>query len=207
MCDIGKIVGSGILNFVKQKGLAPIIIVLLIAAAIGGYLVYTGKITLPQQTTQTSVDETANWKTYKGDNFSFQYPTDWNIKSDNNVIFLEKEHYFDNWEGTSQTLKSTIKISHKAVTSELSLDDWLKQLYQRGDDNLFALVTKYAEKTKLDGKDALHVTIPGSAGMVDEGTIAIYKGNGYDISIQGQVAFPNIREVYNQILSTFKFTD
>lgn len=38
----------------KQKGLAPIIIVLIISAAISGYLVYSGKINLNQTTTQVS---------------------------------------------------------------------------------------------------------------------------------------------------------
>lgn len=33
----------------RQQGLAPILIVLLIVAAIGGYLIYSGKINLPQK--------------------------------------------------------------------------------------------------------------------------------------------------------------
>ncbi len=53
----------------KQKGLAPILIILLIAAAAGGYLVYTNYSTnqtkAPQQTIKSSpapTDETANWE-------------------------------------------------------------------------------------------------------------------------------------------------
>ncbi|MDP3974264.1 MAG: hypothetical protein Q8P92_05535 [Candidatus Daviesbacteria bacterium] len=77
----------------KQKGLAPILIVLLIAAAIGGYLIYAGKINLnkptPQQTIQPSTTsdaspaptgavETANWKTYTNKEYriQFKYPAD-----------------------------------------------------------------------------------------------------------------------------------
>ena len=73
----------------NQKGFAPILIVLLITVVIGGYLLYSGKINLPQKqiTTQTtSADETANpdliganWKTYKAfSNFySISYPSKW----------------------------------------------------------------------------------------------------------------------------------
>lgn len=74
----------------KQKGLAPILIVLLITAAVGGYLIYSGKINVsqikptptyrpPDATTMSKSqnDETANWKTYTNTQFgfSFQYPS------------------------------------------------------------------------------------------------------------------------------------
>lgn len=81
----------------KQKGLAPILIVLLIATAIGGYLIYSGKINLPQkQTTQTETltGETANWKTYRGESvytndgssmFTIRYPSDWLLEG--NILY------------------------------------------------------------------------------------------------------------------------
>jgi len=89
---------------VNYKGFAPILIVLIIAAAIGGYLVYSGKINLnqPKQIACTAdakicpdgsvvgrmgpncefaacpqvSDETSNWKTYtnKEYGFEFKYP-------------------------------------------------------------------------------------------------------------------------------------
>ncbi len=69
----------------QQKGLVPILIVLLIAAAIGGYLVYSGKVNLPQKqiaqtlksdasAAPTSAGETANWKTYTNERYSLKYP-------------------------------------------------------------------------------------------------------------------------------------
>ncbi len=76
----------------NQKGLAPILIVLLIAAVIGGYLVYSGKINLnqkpvAQQTPQPSStsDETANWKTFinRDAGYSISYPNTWQVDSSN----------------------------------------------------------------------------------------------------------------------------
>lgn len=86
----------------KQKGLAPILIVFLIAAAVGGYLVYTNysnnrnKI-VSQQTVQSTpvptsqnessssaasgapngAAETVNWKVQKGEYYEFKYPDSW----------------------------------------------------------------------------------------------------------------------------------
>lgn len=79
-----------------QKGLAPILIVILIAAAVGGYLVYSGKINLNQgkptpayrppdavTMSKSQNDDTANWKTYVGtgtdgvSKFSVKYPSGW----------------------------------------------------------------------------------------------------------------------------------
>lgn len=64
----------------SQKGLAPIVIILLIAAGVGGYLIYSGKINLPQkqtlETKTSEVNETTDWKTYSNSSlgFSFSYP-------------------------------------------------------------------------------------------------------------------------------------
>ena len=67
----------------NQKGYAPIFIILLIAGVVGGYLIGSGKLNLPQkQVTQTEtskVDEIANWKTYTNTKYgySIKYPNDW----------------------------------------------------------------------------------------------------------------------------------
>ena len=79
----------------KQKGLAPILIVLLIATAISGYLIYqnqsakpTSPVTTVASPAPTAAAETANpdsiganWKTYTASDFSFKYPSsgDWTI--------------------------------------------------------------------------------------------------------------------------------
>lgn len=70
----------------KQKGLAPILIVLLIALAVGGYLLYQ-KQTKPVSISQSSPtpiasDETANWKIFNSNlSFSFKYPQNFWITS------------------------------------------------------------------------------------------------------------------------------
>lgn len=93
-----------------QKGLAPVLIILLIAA-VGGFLLYTGKIIItPSQPTvpydvykskspssmPTSTLDTSKWKTYdqKDIKLSFRYPPNWNIEE------LNKDKYKEgNWSG------------------------------------------------------------------------------------------------------------
>lgn len=80
----------------KQSGFALILIVLFIAAAVGGYFVYsslrgTGEagnvaISLPAssipKSESTSSAETANWKTFtsKMEGFTLHYPPDWTVE-------------------------------------------------------------------------------------------------------------------------------
>lgn len=85
-------------SMLTQKGLAPIVIIILIAAAIGGFLVYSGKINLKQETTTqiaqptptpddspvpNGTGETVGWKTYNDEKngYSIRYPKEWNLKS------------------------------------------------------------------------------------------------------------------------------
>lgn len=82
-----------------QKGLTPIVIILILAAAICGYLIYSGKINLPQKQTQISksdaspapngTGETANWKIYEdwySARFSFKYPDGWSLHTEGGTI-------------------------------------------------------------------------------------------------------------------------
>ncbi|EKD84777.1 MAG: hypothetical protein ACD_38C00164G0008 [uncultured bacterium] len=81
----------------QQKGLAPILIILLIAAAVGGYLIYSkysvNQTKTPQQNTTSPVPtdvspvpnnagETTSWKTYTDPQslFTIKYPNDNAIK-------------------------------------------------------------------------------------------------------------------------------
>jgi len=73
---------SVILNSMRQCGLAPILIILLIAAATFGYLIYSGKINLPQkQTNQNSTTQVQVRQSDQGSRSQFKMPplafSDW----------------------------------------------------------------------------------------------------------------------------------
>lgn len=87
----------------KQAGLVPILIIILVAAALGGYFIYqkqTKSASSPQPSplsTETPAkveDPTANWKTYQGISnttynkpiaFSLQYHPTWYLES--NILY------------------------------------------------------------------------------------------------------------------------
>ncbi|MDO8570373.1 MAG: PsbP-related protein [Candidatus Daviesbacteria bacterium] len=72
----------------KQKGLAPLLVIVLVAViAVGGYLLYQ-KQTKPVsqlvvQPTPISAEESTDWKTYTNEkyNYQFDYPTNWYIQT------------------------------------------------------------------------------------------------------------------------------
>lgn len=73
-------------RFAVEAGFAPILIVVIIAALVGGFLIYQNqtKPVLPvKQVVQPlpKVDETANWKTYSNtkSGFELKYPQNWII--------------------------------------------------------------------------------------------------------------------------------
>lgn len=78
-CDTFKVV---------QKGFAPLVIIILIALALGGYLVYQKQfksVVVPQPASQPSPvpaisDDITNWKTYINSEYKYQlqYPKNWN---------------------------------------------------------------------------------------------------------------------------------
>lgn len=90
----------------KRKGLAPVLIVLLVALAVGGYLLYQRQTKpAPQSVAST---ETTNWKTYVSSQLGieFKYPADYLIKELNvddshrvNISYKNpssaKEKYYD----------------------------------------------------------------------------------------------------------------
>lgn len=146
---------------------------------------------------------------FSGELFSFQYPQDWKIvKSDKNqIVFQKQEEMAAQGSYPAQTLQTNITIYSAEVTPDISLDKWLEMRYLRGDDQtLFEPTRNLSKKTTLGGVDALSVQVPGGGGYMDEGTISIYKGKGYDISVTGNLVNGS-SEAYQTVISTFKFLD
>lgn len=100
----------------KQKGLAPILIILLIALGIGGYLIYqkqTKPVAVPQQTSEptpvsasnsksTNSAETANWKTYDNSKLSISYPSSWLVDDSALDITFKSSDYLMSSQGFPQ---------------------------------------------------------------------------------------------------------
>lgn len=200
----------------KQKGVAPILIVLLIAVlGIGGYFVYQNYSTkttptpTPYSTPQpssSSTDETANWKTYENSKygFSIKYPPELTYEEKRNTVV------FANLENKSKE-PSYIKIDiYDTKIFKTTLEETMKQLTKT-----FGASWRDIKIGQLDGKNA-EINIGQVTGKRIAGTLHNIVAT-LDI-VDANIIFSLIgSEESNQqfisdgdfykMLSTFKFLD
>ena len=194
----------------NQKGLTPLLIVLLIAAAIGGYLLYSGKINLnntsstPVQTTQpspatdaspapTGAGETANWKTYSDliNPYTVKYPPDWAYAS------------------TTDSVKFFPPGADLVSGKSLEGVDFIHIVPLK----MLEFNAKVTEDTKVNVAGQLVSKVTGIEIISDTGTLIHvgpieYKGSNYLIVFTSGSHKANQKniDVFDQMLSTFKFT-
>ena len=204
----------------KQKGLAPILIILLIAAAVGGYFIYANYLNnqtrVTQQNTKSSpspTDETANWKTYTHNelSYSIKYPQSWALDESGTTIYLIPKE-LPKVTGPDQTLVFDIRklIKEYALVSIADVGERDKSLSQAariyGGDRL-------QEELKIDGLSVIKVVKKNPAKLNGDGIpnatiIRVFtknpQGNTFIIQIES-VKIEEYLGSFNEILSTFKF--
>lgn len=201
----------------KQKGLAPILVVVLLAVAIiGGYLIYQQqtKTTIAPQVAQpssapvstssaTNSAETANWKTYTSPNnlYSFRYPVkNWEINQSISPLGNEISIYCIN----NCFVYSVDRFTVSLVTSK-SVDEYINSIHAGTDDFGFIKFT-------LNGDNAIKVGFGGSSqSPAFINVFVMHNGQGYLIqssyaklsNLNNLDQFPNPKPDF---LPTFKFT-
>ncbi|MCL5784121.1 MAG: hypothetical protein M1142_02060 [Patescibacteria group bacterium] len=206
----------------RQKGLAPILIVVLVTLiAVGGYLIYQKQFKLvpvPQSTQSSpspvsqnessSSAETANWKTYtnKTYKYKFNYPENWYIQTlgDNRYVYISDQKLDIKNGIDSPSLKyDLIDISYNPpnqidmpVTAPIGTKQKLSQSLS---------VQKIAD-LNIDGRPGAKINFIDQRGnklnevsywvsLLDNGTLQISATSSAKINM------------VDQILSTFKFTN
>lgn len=192
----------------RQKGLASLLIILLMVLGISGYLIYSGKIIIHKsQSTvpydiykktninpdSTSSTETANWKIYQNIKMGFElkYPPYYQIdrESDDEISF-SGSYYPGNQKTTDVVITS--KVTDLSKLKECSNDNSTDPCFSNKKD------------IELAGKKAVSFELR-------------YGGGGFGFSYRAQTVVPKL-EIYkvvygggdskgllDQILSTFKF--
>lgn len=200
----------------KQKGLAPILIVLLIAAVIGGYLLYSGKINL-NQTTQPSPTtnvspaptgdaETANWKTYTNTKYkySFKYPSHYNFLD---AELMSQSTTNDEFMVSFLKYSSNEAQKYKINNREEAFYDYFGVVVQGG--NCSSLTTP-GNVVTIDGVSGKKYTGSSSTfadPQFGDILVLVNKNNYcYHLAFLKDPRNPKSSEaLFDQILSTFKF--
>ena len=181
-----------------QKGLSPILVVLLIALGIGGYLIYQNQSKLDvsspsPQTTKTSNNEIDNTEAYTNSEygFSISYPPDWTIKEDKLGDLIPLSMRF-------RTPKSDSLVD--IMVTNQSLEEW-KRTYKY----------EIMENTQFNGMPALWATNKDLIGHREGGTYVVTTPTNQNrIVLITWFSDPTDSqkkdvEILKQIISTFKF--
>lgn len=217
------------MSLMNQKGFAPILILIILATLIGGYVVYQKQIKftpnsqpntkssapLPFPTPDIKLDPSGKFKIYTNhiDKYSFNFPADWNL-TERHQTYISNEPrsyapdhldvYFSPQSGNGKDSKSYILINvNKANPRRLDeINKAAKQFLQDYKSS--------PKKLAVSGQNAIQSSV-GAGEVVQAGvdTRFRYGIDKYQISIyevdQGYIN-KNI-DVYNQLLGSFKFTD
>lgn len=179
-----------------RKGFAHIILIAVLAATLAIFgLVYFKSLQKtpytnpnPAQTPTTTqsavkkIDDTANWKTYTNDIFSFKYPMDWSTKNKGSgvVLLAPKE--------TNDTKAITVNVINYKLTPPLPVN----YTYQ----TLRSVTSNY-------GEVLVQIRQPGSEQYLAQ----ISRG---DLTVEfkfGTTLDQKYNAVFDQILSTFRFLE
>ncbi|MBU4338530.1 hypothetical protein KKB43_04205 [Patescibacteria group bacterium] len=196
----------------NQKGISSILIILIIVGVlVGGGLVWYYQKTLqiiskpaPQV---TPVDETANWKTYRNDEYGFEvkYPTAWEISSDKSGVTIspntpttmslkERQNLSELWPSFS--------IGFTDNKNNLSLNDFFKKEIL---PNLRLDIDHKVQQVKIGNNDAIVFV---ELGMIESKEYIMAQNSKFvEIFFANEEVIPNtpVVPIFNQILSTFKF--
>jgi len=215
-------------KYIRQKGFVELLIigiVLLLAVAGGAYYFGTQKSQAPVTSSPSPIaqvsllptpipDETANpdsiganWKTYTNTSYkySIQYPRDWELlkSSDLGASFrpIGKENNFP--YGAVR-----IEVRDKTIKDEiLSLKEYLEQVV--GDETSPSRILESIEQINTGYKVKWRVGAVGSIGKEETSTSAYFNLPGKLIEINWVPREEEVKlyqPIFDQILSTFKFT-
>lgn len=210
----------------KQTGLAPILIVVLIATlAIGGYLIYSQQAKPtppPQQTTQPSptppvtptpngVGETANWKTYTNTDgkYSIKYPPSYYLEETDSIKTPEKFPAGKKQvaiKPSNQKLNFIIYVNYYPVPNLSQANEAIQQV--SGCDKAKEQQTNNAPKGKdfvLDNQKAIIYEDSLCAQFTATNFYILHNDRTYSISVASTEKYKQHQIQVDQILSTFKF--
>jgi len=203
---------------VRQKGFTPIIILfVVILLGVAGYIGYIKGYfkKIPSETTLTpspvpiSTPDTLNWKTYTNNQygFSFKYPNDWKfedrtprqISGEVNVLAIASN--VANSKNGSLFLFNVYKMDKE------NLEEWVISHSPSGDGiPYFYLLKDWYKKSITNGLESIVTESHYPEGKYAQNISVILSKNKIAYTITMVNPFPEEKMIFDQIVSTFKFT-
>ena len=192
------------LNKAISTPIAIIIVIIVAILAVGAvvlvYQYYWQPQTAPAPP-EPSADETANWKTYRNEEYGFEikYPNDWYIYANNSSdVFIQSTK--EESGGIPGPHINAFEIEAKSITLNTTL---LQAIQGRVDEIKKAGINFTQENIKIGGKDGLKIkTVCEGVGCGAPEWFVI-NGN-YFYYFNSNLGYSNI---FDQILSTFRFLE
>lgn len=164
--------------------------------------------TSPIPTQSLTIDETENWKVYTNNQygFSFKYPNDWQITQygdpssgkllNNQIDWFTSEVSIENCRGDCPVINSKQQIKLKEEITALQLDGWVGSIGGNIPESFRKFEVKYPNENKY-----LIITL-----------WELKRGNPYTFANYSpernpQIIDQNNLKIFDQILSTFKFSN
>jgi hypothetical protein len=147
-------------------------------------------------------DETANWKTYRNEEYGFEirYPSEWQYKADKNYI-----GFYDP-QGTKFVAPNKLTIRVLSKENNISLDKWVQELPEIKSG--FGISGKPPSGSFRDINSisfyVIDTTNEEGANIIAN---AFLEKNSSVIKFSKDLLTANSRGIFDQILSTFRFSE
>jgi len=155
--------------------------------------------------TNSAVIDMTNWKTYTNTKFgfNFKYPLEWYVLSSNvSFVLLSSQSQITD---TSISLS----VSTKNVTANDTIDSYFDQMLKSDGEiaNTEAMKTSKSSILIDNNKAIRYDSIPKSLGYIENNVILISKGKLFRLTISNNQISDETFNIFDYILSTFKFTN
>lgn len=193
----------------KQQGLVGILVLLILAALVAGGAYYLGKVSNKseiietQKATQTTPGPTVDWDIYisKEHGFELRYPSDWRSVpwSEGIIVFNPEDLPSTPAGGRPQGVWVYVKQDADGLTPT----EYVNQKIIPNDPYATNAKTKALDLSGVAG-----VQVEGLSGAGIPGPSVFITKNNLAVEIQAEaLSTPEELHIFNQVVSTFRFTN